>query len=454
VNPGGSIYLTVYYSGLYDPSCSVAGVSLTIAAQPSGPAVSLTSPSPGALITGGQPTFSGTADTSFGSSGQITVDVYSGSGTGGSPLQSLTTSASGGNFSVGPSSPLADGVYTAVATQTDGASPPDVGTSPPDTFRVFDGTPTLTLNGPGTTPIENSAPTFTGTAGTAANDQPTATVAIYPGPDTTSSPVRFVGGQVASNGTFEIQITPGLSDGQYTAVAIQLTTDSSPVGFSGPVQFAIKVNGPAVTITTPASGSNLPQSALTFAGAAGNIYGDSPSVDVALYAGPDVTGRLLGTQEVSRSGASWSAAWANQLALGIYTLRVQQHDVLGHVTTALSTFIVVPPSNVIGTAVQISEGGVVTAPISCLASGGTCSGYVLILSHGTFSPVHGGPSGKLRVMFAYFRINAGETMVVARHLSSIALKAMRANVQRVDVTALLTVGSGKPQRPGGRRALG
>ena len=64
VAPGKSIYLTIDYTGPYNQNCDVASVSLTIqVTQTTPPAVTLDSPSPGALISNGQTTFSGKAAT-------------------------------------------------------------------------------------------------------------------------------------------------------------------------------------------------------------------------------------------------------------------------------------------------------------------------------------------------------------------------------------------------------
>jgi hypothetical protein len=404
------------------------------------PHVTLTSPAPGALIIGAQPAFGGAADPSL--PGPVTVNIYTGSGTSGALLQRLTAAPSGGTWSAAPSGPLADGVYTVQATEADDASPPDVGTSAAATFRVWSGTATLTLSAPSAGPLATATPTFSGTGATPGGAAGSVTLAIYPGADTLSTPVRFVAGAVASDGTFDVRVTPALPDGQYTAIAAQGATGGDTVTLSPPVAMSVKVHPPALTVTTPRTGGNASQASLTFAGAAGNVYGDGPVVDLSLFGGPAVRGRPIGTSVVTRSGATWQTTWPTTLALGVYTLRAQQRDSAGHVASTAATFLVTPPSKVIGTSVAISRGGVVTAPISCFAQRGNCVGDVLIVTRASLTTVPAGPFGQLRVMFAHFTIPAGRTAVVSRRLGRFVYGALRnAGVQQVNVSVLVRVGS-------------
>ncbi len=98
-------------------ACATAGVSLQIQAGASAPRVTLSSPANGALLGTGTPTYSGSAGSGFGVSQQVIVWVYAGSTATKTPVQTLTTSASGGSFSVAANSGLADGGYTVQAEQ-------------------------------------------------------------------------------------------------------------------------------------------------------------------------------------------------------------------------------------------------------------------------------------------------------------------------------------------------
>ena len=87
------------------------------------PAPTLTSPANDSTTNDTTPTFTGSAGAATGDSNQITVKLYQGSGTGGTLLQTLTPTRSGSSYSVDAAS-LADGTYTAQASQSDAADSP------------------------------------------------------------------------------------------------------------------------------------------------------------------------------------------------------------------------------------------------------------------------------------------------------------------------------------------
>ena len=99
------------------------------------PSVSLSSPASGATVSVATPTFSGVAGTAPGDSSSVTVEVFAGSTVSGSPVQSLVaTRDASGAYSVEASSALANGTYTARASQSDDAG--NVGVSTANTFTV------------------------------------------------------------------------------------------------------------------------------------------------------------------------------------------------------------------------------------------------------------------------------------------------------------------------------
>ena len=98
------------------------------------PVVTLTTPVSGSTTNRNTPGFSGTAGTDPEDLSPITVKVFSGSSTSGSPLLTLTAPISGGNWFVATTKALGDGTYTVVAEQSDGAG--NVGVSPPSTFTI------------------------------------------------------------------------------------------------------------------------------------------------------------------------------------------------------------------------------------------------------------------------------------------------------------------------------
>ena len=90
VNVGERITLAVSVPillPLQTPNCTDTSATLSITQAGSAPALTLSTPANGATITGGQPTFVGSADAGFGVSNRVTVQVYSGSDTTGIPTE-------------------------------------------------------------------------------------------------------------------------------------------------------------------------------------------------------------------------------------------------------------------------------------------------------------------------------------------------------------------------------
>jgi hypothetical protein len=113
---------------------TAASAARTFDVDTQAPAPTLAEPP---AVTGSTPDLSGTAGTAAGDSPTITVAVYPGSGVSGAAVRKLSVTRSGGDWSVGQAdwtSPLADGAYTAQATQVDAAG--NVGRSAARSFTV------------------------------------------------------------------------------------------------------------------------------------------------------------------------------------------------------------------------------------------------------------------------------------------------------------------------------
>jgi hypothetical protein len=104
------------------------------------PTVTLTTPADGSATNDTTPAFVGTADTATGDSTTVTIKVYSGTSTAGTLVQTKAGTRSGSTFNFSLTTALAQGTYTAVATQTDTSS--NTGTSNPVTFKVDTTAPT------------------------------------------------------------------------------------------------------------------------------------------------------------------------------------------------------------------------------------------------------------------------------------------------------------------------
>jgi len=135
---------------------SPASRSLTIDTQ--APAVTLRSPAPGAATRDATPALSGDAGGAPGDSPTVSVKIYVGSSSSGTPLQTVTALSSAGGWSVELPAALSDGPYTAVAEQADGAG--NAGRSVPVNFSVDTAPPDTSLPG-GPKPLTNDAtPSF------------------------------------------------------------------------------------------------------------------------------------------------------------------------------------------------------------------------------------------------------------------------------------------------------
>jgi hypothetical protein len=168
------------------------------------------------------------------------------------------------------------------------------------------------------------------------------------------------------------------------------TVGTSRAAFTAHDRFTTTVStaadwvAPALTLTSPATGSYQSSTSVTLAGAAGNATGDATTVTVDVYAGAAVTGTPALTRSVTRSPATWSTVFTG-LAAGTYTARATQTDTGGNTAaTAATTFTIdtTPPTRVslsaangTGTAGHLDAGDTITftysepmLPSSILAS--------------------------------------------------------------------------------------
>jgi subtilisin-like proprotein convertase family protein len=99
------------------------------------PAVSLSSPRPGAFVREAQPQLSGSGGLAAGDAGTVTVKLWRGNAAAGLPTQTLSVprDAASGTWSTRPAT-LTDGAWTARAEQTDAAG--NTGVSAPVTFTI------------------------------------------------------------------------------------------------------------------------------------------------------------------------------------------------------------------------------------------------------------------------------------------------------------------------------
>jgi hypothetical protein len=104
------------------------------------PTVSLTTPADNSATNDTTPSFVGVADNATGDSSTVTIKVYSGTSATGTPVQTKSGARSGTSYTITLTTALAQGTYTAVATQTDTSG--NTGTSNANTFKVDTTAPT------------------------------------------------------------------------------------------------------------------------------------------------------------------------------------------------------------------------------------------------------------------------------------------------------------------------
>ncbi len=255
----------------------------------------------------------------------VTVTLYAGASTGGTPVQSsaavLPTLL--GHWATVLGESLGSGQYTAVASQLDSSTEEELMSSPV-TFTVDTEAPAVTLDAV-TSPSNNAKPSLSGDAGVAAGDDAQVTLRVYEG--------SSLGGTVAEEKTVPVSgsswshTAETLPDGTYTAQAVQ-EDSAGNLGISSAVTFTIDTQAPSVSldaVPTPTSDSTP-----TFTGGAGALAGDRSSVTVVIRHGGSI---VAGSNSVAVSGGKWSYT-PSSLADGAYTVEVAQSDAAGNLGSA------------------------------------------------------------------------------------------------------------------------
>lgn len=192
-----------------------------------GPAIQILAPLDGSRVGTSTPLISGRAGTAAGDNSAVTVRIYNGTVTTGSPRQTKNlTAATDGSFSFEPGS-LPDGVFTVVASQSDIWG--NTGTSQV-AFTVDRDKPLVRITSPANdSDITTVSFNVTGTAGTAAGDLDQVTLSIMSGSTTVrTSTVTAVGG------AYTVTIS-GLAAGTYTLRAGQADSAGN-VGLSNSIK--------------------------------------------------------------------------------------------------------------------------------------------------------------------------------------------------------------------------
>jgi len=304
------------------------------------PAVSLTPVA--ALTNNPEPSFSGNAGVAPGDLPSVTLKIYAGESTSGTPVRMITVTPTGAAWKATLEEALKDGTYTAQAEQSDNAG--NTTKTARSIFTVDTTPPAVSLNTVAS-PTNNTTPVFSGNAGVAAGDNAALTLKIYTGSGASGSPIQTIA-VTPTGATWKATVTTPLGEGTYTA-RVEQSDKAGNIGRSMASTFAIFTTPPRLSLNPVASPTNTKEP--SFSGAAGDEEIDLASVTLKIYAGSGVSGSPIRTVTVTRSGATWKTSLEPSEALsdGTYTAQAEQSDEAGNTTKSVpSTFTVdtTPPA--------------------------------------------------------------------------------------------------------------
>jgi hypothetical protein len=264
------------------------------------------------------PSFTGTAsDTTA-----VTVTVYKGESAEGNPIAILKVQGTGGSWvSARVSPPLADGTYTAVATQPSSLGYP-TGASGPVTFEVDTQSPTVTMDAQAS-PSNNTTPSFSGTA----SEATPVTVEIFEGARPEGNILATATAPGTGGSWTSGPLTPSLPSGRhtFTAVATQTSKIKNAPGKSAPITFVVDTHAPFVTLKAPPSPSN--DTTPSFSGTAS----EATPVTVEIFKGTAAEGKIVATATATATGGSWtSSEAAPALGSGTFTALATQPSAIGN----------------------------------------------------------------------------------------------------------------------------
>jgi large repetitive protein len=298
--------------------------------------LTIQTPAAGSILTSATPTISGTGPTGT----TLTVEIYPGTAPAGAPVATVAGTVTAGRWSVA-SPALPDGGYTVLARHTDPATDPAASApveSPPVGFRIDTTAPALSIDVP-PSPSTGTTPTFTGSYGTAAGDDP-ATLQLQLLRNGTPTGAALTPTRSPATGRWTLPVGP-LPDGTYTATVSQTDT-AGHLGTVTSTPYRLDTTAPTVTLTSPTPDSTGP--AATFTGTAGTTPGDAGTVTLTLT-NPSTGAPVVTLTAPVAADGSWSTG-PTTLPTGRYTVTASQTDILGHTGTSPTTnfTIATPPA--------------------------------------------------------------------------------------------------------------
>jgi hypothetical protein len=318
------------------------GAARTFMLDATFPLISLTAPLPGTVTSDATPEFTGVAGTAPGDGATVEVKIVHQTELGPVAAQTASGQRDGatGAYAFSASPGLADGIYTASATQTDQAGNANV--TAPRLFTVDTRAPAPTLTAPAADARTSDAtPSFAGGGTAGDGDDGAVSVDVYPGAAPSGTAVATLDAPLDADGRYQVDATTPLADGTYTARASQADSAGNS-GNSAARTFTVDAAAPAITLVAPenrASAAAMP----TFSGVAGTAPGDDGIATVKVYAGGAAGGTVVQTLGATRDPATGAYSIASTFALadGTYTAQATQIDDVGHQgASATTTFTV------------------------------------------------------------------------------------------------------------------
>ncbi|HEX4437656.1 MAG TPA: Ig-like domain-containing protein [Solirubrobacteraceae bacterium] len=299
-------------------------VTFTIDTKP--PLVAVKAPS--GFVKSTTPTIEGTGGTAPGDLSPVTVRIFKGSGTSGSPVSTSSPTLSSGSWSFVSPTSLTEGTYTIQAVQRDEAG--NEGSSSPMQFTVDMKKPVVTISAPKRNEIVHvSQPTFAGAAGEQPGDIRKVKLQINEVTET-GKEVKVQELTLQSTSTWSTDTTTGPHfppEGHYVAIVEQ--SDEAGNTETVKVPFSVEARSPNVTLAKSGLAEREPErlyagATPTFSGGAQAGEKDSATVYLRIFEGSSSTGHEVEEVEGKRSGTSWVIGPIPALADGTYTAQAEQ----------------------------------------------------------------------------------------------------------------------------------
>jgi hypothetical protein len=259
------------------------------------------------------PTFTGTSSET---APQVAVRVYAGTSATGNPVTTLVTHVeAGGGYKVTAGSELAEGKYTATATQASELEGNPEAVTAPVTFAIVKAAPSVEITSKPAAESNTLTPSFAGTVKAPKSEEEPVELEIHEGTSTLAPLIRVIPATVSAGRWGPVTVPSGALRGgrhTYTAVASTKSAINTGVGVSAPWTFVVNTDAPTVKLNQPVSPSN--ELRPTFSGTA------SEEGEIVVHVMEGSTPLMTATGHTSHG--EWSAKAATALPEGEHQFSV------------------------------------------------------------------------------------------------------------------------------------